>query len=79
MPRIRHIPFAYSDGTGFGHHYITQDDSLPTAGQFDITVFHRGDKSRRGGELLRDTPHVRIRTFDGTDWNIASITLISKE
>ena len=78
-PRIRHIPWCYSTGDGFGHHYITQDPSLPTAEQFDIAVFPRGDKSRIAPDPLRDTPQVRIRTWDGQQWRNTSFTPISKD
>jgi hypothetical protein len=74
--RIRHIPWAYSDGAGFGHHYITLDPSLGTAEQFDIAVFPRGDDRRRAGDPMRDTPHIRVRTWDGDAWHEASVTPI---
>lgn len=76
-PRIRHIPWAYPDGTGFGHHYVTQDPSLRTAEQFDVAIFPGGDKSRLGGDPLYDTPHIRIRTWNGQAWHNTSITPIS--
>lgn len=80
--RIRDIPFAYSTGDGFGHHYVTQDHSLRTADQFDVTVFPRGDKMRPGQDPLRHTPHIRIRVlddFDGNEWRVVSVTPIKAE
>lgn len=74
--RLRHIPYALADGSGFGDHYIRQDASLPVAEQFDIRVHPRGDKMRLGGDPLRDTPHVAIKTWDGQAWSEASITPI---
>lgn len=74
---LRHIPWAYSTGDGFGHHYITDDPGMPTAEQFDIAVFPRGDKGRIAPDPLRDTPHIRIRTFDGSGWTVASVTPIA--
>ena len=76
--RIRHIAYSHSDGSGFGDHYITQDKSLKTADQFDVTVFPRGDHNLPAGQMLRDIPHIRIRTWDGDGWHIASVTLIAR-
>lgn len=73
---IRHIPYAYSDQAGFGDHYITHDPAYRTAAQFDITVFPRGDDRLPAGDPLRETPHVRIRTWDGQQWHTASSTPI---
>jgi len=72
-----HIPWAYPDGTGFGHHYVTQDRSLRTAEQFDIAVFPGGDKSRAALDPLRDQPHVRIRIWDSRTWQDVSFTPIT--
>lgn len=77
-PRIRHIPWTDSTGNGFGHHYITQDASLGTAEQFDIAIFPRGDSMRLGGDPLRNTPHIRIRAWDGQVWQDASVTIINR-
>jgi hypothetical protein len=77
--RIRHIPYAYSDGTGFGHHYCTQDHSLRTADQFDITIFPKGDSRRPKGDPMRRTPHIRIRVWDipAREWREQSVTAIA--
>lgn len=75
-PRLRHIAYALADGGGFGDHYIRQDGSLPVAGQFDIRVYPRGDTMRLGGDPLRDTPHVTIRTWNGREWTEVSVTPI---
>ena len=75
---IRHIPWAYPDGTGFGDHYVTQDPSLGTADQFDVAVFPRGDMSRPASDPLREMPHIRIRTWDGDAWHEASATPITR-
>jgi hypothetical protein len=76
--RIRHIPYTYRDGTGFGDHYITQDPSLETASQFDITVFPHGDDNQPAGSPLNTTPHVRVRTWDGERWQNISFTPIAR-
>lgn len=77
--RIRHMAFTHTHGNGFGHHYVTQDKSLATAAQFDVIVFPTGDVNRRLDDPMRDTPHILIRTFDGKDWHVASITPIGKD
>jgi hypothetical protein len=76
--RIRHIPYAYPDGAGFGDHYVTRDPSLGTADQFDITVFPRGNSTAPAGSPLNTTPHIRIRTWDGEAWQDISFTPIAK-
>ncbi|HEY1700738.1 MAG TPA: hypothetical protein VGG75_13580 [Trebonia sp.] len=75
--RIRNIPFAYPMGAGFGNHYVTQDKSLRTAGQFIVAVYPCGDSRRSPGDVFLDTPHIVIRTWDGTEWRDASVTPIA--
>jgi hypothetical protein len=76
--RLRHIAYAYPDGTGFGDHYITQDPALGTADQFDVTVFPYGDDRLPHSDPLHTVPHVRIQTWDGQDWQVVSRTPIEK-
>lgn len=74
-PRLRHIAWTASTGDSFGDHYIRHDDSLKTADQFDIAVYPRGDN--RESDWRRDTPHVVIRIFDGTEWYTVSVTPVT--
>jgi hypothetical protein len=75
---LRHIAYTHAYGTGFGDHYITKDPALGTADQFDITVFPHGDNRLPHGDPLCTVPHVRIRTWDGQDWQDISRTPIEK-
>ena len=77
-PRIRHLAYTHSTGDGFGDHYVTYDKSLPTAEQFDVTVYPRGDNRRPAGDPFRETPHVVTRVFDGTEWTETGIAPIGK-
>lgn len=77
-PKIRHIPWTSATSECFGDHYITRDPSLPTAEQFDIHIYPRGDTMRLGGDPLRTMPHVRITVWDGQAWQDAGIVPIGR-
>lgn len=76
--RIRDIPFTHAHSDSFGNHYITQDESLPTAKQFDVTVFPTGDNHKSPDSALRTTPHVRIRKLVDGIWVDLTFTPIDK-
>lgn len=79
--RIKHVTYTYSTGDAFGDHYITRDNSLPAAEQFDITVYPTGDNTIPLGdpdEKFRYEPHVHVRVFLGGQWETRSRTYIGK-
>jgi len=77
-PRIRHIPGSFSDGSGFSDHYITKDKSLPTAGQWMVDTYPRGDNRRPLTDPFHSAPHVAVRVWDGTEWQERSVAYIGK-
>jgi hypothetical protein len=78
---LRHIPWTYSDKSGFGHHYINKDKrrNPDMADQFDIAVHHHGNSRLPVGHPLRELPHIEIRTFDGNKWRTESVTPITRQ
>lgn len=80
---IRHLPYAYSNGNGFGDHYVNRAPGrFPLlAEQVTVTIYPEGNKSLpTGGELaaFRYEPHVETRVFTGGRWETRGRTFIGK-